>query len=164
MRHDESKRVAVTVDVSVPRRFTVATDWVDTRGYDSKGQVEGDIEFDDDGRRYVHTFRFVPRIDEADLDRVDWTGTIAKLVHMQAAVQLFDVEGYRGEDGGARFDRLERSLSRSLQRRRGLTDAELETIAAAYRKGGTQLVGDQLHVGYRQASRYVAKARTAGLL
>ena len=50
------------------------------------------------------------------------------------------------------------------RRRNGLTYAQKQEVADAYREGGAELVAERLNVGVRQAHRYIDQARQDDLL
>lgn len=164
-RTSEGRRVTVSVDADIRVPFdtseplifrgeTVLSDrWVDMR-----------IDVDATGEPTLELIR--PRgrpltIDE--MERTDWRKTIADAYYNEA------IRAWRPDftgDPDKSFDQLfERAdAARTRRRRRGLTPAELDQVAEAYRAGKAEEVARRMNVGLRQATRYIGAARAKGQL
>jgi hypothetical protein len=146
--------ITVAVQVDVP--FTTTTKlW----GEDGPSGIEAEltVNVDRDHNPVLVLLRPPHPLSAAELDRVDWRRTLLAALYYEGRRKHLATA-----DDGERPDNLVVATRR--QRRRNLTDDDLDTVAEAYHEGGADEVARRFGVGVRQATRYIHRAREKGLL
>lgn len=159
---DGVRMVRLRADVEVPERTTILVRAQGAKNRPCHCTVDLIIR---GGRPYVERMVIVPPVESrpispeqlADLDLAD----IVRRAVARLALDAYPAPADEAAEAAAVRDAMD--LARSMQRRK-VTPELLERVVELHERGGIALVQDELHTTERNARRWLARAKEAGLL